>query len=169
MVIQDYIFYDTAAFGNAAATEHTLFQVARGGDATHTEAFTNMEGAGALPAGNDFELHKIGVVVDYNTVVADLPKLCVGSFLELIILNKTVFKAPLAKFIDRSAWGGFYSQAAAADEAAIGLLGDGYTFRKTIPLKGGWSFRVRVYQGLALAAANSNLKVNLEGLLTTPN
>lgn len=158
--------YDTAPFGASASVTNELFQVAQGGDATHTKSFTNSRGAGQLPVLEKMMVERIKVIIDYNTVLADIPKIQVGSYLEFIVNNKTVLLARLAEFFANSSYGGHYSQAAAADEAAIALNGDGYELKIPILIPGGTQFKVNVFQGTALAGANSNLIVSLNGILT---
>lgn len=160
-----FVLYDTAPFGASAGTEHVLFQVSQGSDSTHTEAYTNSRGAGQLPTEEKMLVERIHVIVDHNTAIADVPKIFNASFLEIRVSDKTIFKAPLAMLSSFNAYGGHYSQAAAADEAVIGLIGVGYELKIPILIPGGVSFRIRVYQGTAVTAA-SNLKVALEGTLT---
>ncbi len=161
-----WTMYDTAPFGASASVTNELFQVAQGGDATHTKSYTNSRGAGQLPVLEKMMVENIKVIYDYNTVLADIPKIQVGSYLEFIVNNKTVLLARLAEFIAHSAYGGHYSQAAAADEAVIGLKGDGYELKIPILIPGGTQFKVNVFQGTALAGASSNLVVALVGTLT---
>lgn len=163
----DFVLYDTVAFGTVAATETILFQVARGSDATHNEAFTNSRGAGALPSGEDFQLNWLGLAVDYNTVLADIPKLYLASFFELRVNDITVLQLPLVMIASNSGYGGHYTQAAAADEAVIGIMGDGFMLNKPIHIGGGVSFKPRIVQGTALAAGSSNMKLLLRGVLKT--
>jgi hypothetical protein len=161
----DFTLYDTAVFGATANTLHELFQVAQGADATHTKSFTNSRGAGSLPVTEQFVVTRVKVLYDHNTVTADVPKFHPGSYLEFILNNQTILIAPLAEFIANSGYGGHYSQAAAADEAVIGLLGDGYVLTKPIVIKGGTAFKVQLFQSLAVTAA-SNMKAALDGILT---
>lgn len=160
-----YDIYDTAVFGAAAATTFDLFQVPQGADATHTESFTNARGSGQFPVKENFLIDWIGVIYDYNTVLADIPKIQVGSFLKVIVNNFEILKAPLARFIANSAYGGHYSQAAAADEAVIGLIGNGYFLDIPILIPGGTQFKVQLFQNLAITAA-SNMKTVLCGKLS---
>lgn len=165
----DYVLYDTAVFTNVANTEQVLFQVAQGGDATHTESFTNMRGSGALPQEEAFACIRIGVTVDFDTAgEEDYTTVWRGSFLEVRVSDKTVLKAPLALFSAANMYGGHYSQAAAANNAVIGLQGDGLKLDIPITIKGGTAFRVRVVQANATSAASKNMKVWLRGTLTTP-
>lgn len=159
----DFVLYDTAPFANAANTDLTLFQVPRGGDATHNEQYTNMRGAGTLPANEQFDVSWIGLIIDHNTLIADIPKIQVASFFEFIYMDKSILKLPLAMIIAASAYGGFYTQAAAADEAAIGLLGNGLSLNLPIVIKGGDAFRARVYQGTALSGT-VNFKLAFRGI-----
>lgn len=166
----DYVIYDTAVFGTVANFENVLFQVSQGSDATHTENFTNARGAGTFPQEESFLVKHIGVVADFNTATPeDYQLMWYASFLELRVSDKTLLKAPLHWFAHRNAYQGHYSQAAAADNALIGLMGDGYMLENPISIKGGTSFRVRVVQGTALSAVSKNVKVNMRGLLSIPN
>ncbi len=159
--------YDTAVFGVAANTEHVLFQVTQGADATHTEAFTNMRGNGSLPQQESFTIQRIKFIVDCILAAADIPKVFNGSFLELRISDETVFKAPLVMCLAHSHWGGAVNLAVAADKVAAGIEGNGYYLELPIELPGGTSFRVRVVQTLATAGASMNMKVVLDGKLKT--
>lgn len=160
-----YILYDTAAFSTVANTEFQLFKTAQGADATHSEAFTNMRASGILPNEEKMIIQKIHLIPDFNTVTADMHKLFLSTFIEIKVSDKTMLKAPAALFVSQAAYGGFYTQAAAANEYLVGLLGDGFDLKKEIPLPGGVSFYVRVVQGTALSTT-CNLKVALEGIYT---
>ena len=162
-----YVVYDTAVLTNAVS-DQVLFQVPQGGDATHTESFTNARGAGQFPTGESFSIKKISIFPDVKLVVADEANFILNSFIEIRVSDLTVFKCPLQLCIDRAAFGGAYTQAAAATEAAIGLIGDGYRLENEIDINGGVSFRVRVYGGTALSATGRNVKVALHGVLTLP-
>lgn len=163
--------FDTAPFGTTANTENLLFKVARGADSTHTESFTNMRGAGQLPATEKFVVRRISAVVDYNITQADVPKWFLASFLDFRVLDRTVFFAPLALLADASGYGGSDTTTAGANGNRVGLLGDGYAFPDPafyLTLLGGESWYVRVVQGTALAAGSSNIKIVLHGVLTIP-
>lgn len=162
-----YFLYDTAVFGTTAGTEHVLFQVAQGGDATHTEDFTNSRGAGSLPSEERFVCDRIGVFVDAAIADAEVEKVFTGSFLEIRVADKSVFKAPLKVCAGYGGWSGHFTQATAANRALIGPA-QGYCHLDIpIEIPGGTAFRVRVYQKTALAAA-ANVKVVLGGVLSTP-
>ena len=164
----DYILYDTAVFGTVANFESVLFQVAQGADVTHVESFTNMRGAGALPQEEAFKCNWLGVTVDFtSTLPQDYKAMWLASFLEFRLSDKTVLKIPLAAAAAYSAFSGHYSQAAAADNAAVSLMGNGYTLDIPIEISGGTAFRVRVVQGTVLSAASKNVKILLGGILTT--
>ena len=163
----DYVLYDTAVFGATANNESVLFQVAQGGDATHTESFTNMRGAGQLPQAEAFSVEWIGVNPDHALVEADIEAIWRGSFLEIRVADLTVLKAPLRLFADQADYQGHFAQAAAANRVIIGLRGEGYALTKPISIPGGTYFRVRVVQGPAVTAG-SNMKVNMRGTLTIP-
>lgn len=163
-----YVLYDTAVFGTTALFENTLFQVAQGGDSTHTESFTNSRGAGQLPANESFKIKRILATIDVNGVVADSQNTFIGSFVDIIVNNRSLFKAPLTLVAARNGFGGMYTQAAAANESLIGLMGEGYTLEIPIMIDKGSAFKVRVVQGVALSAASQNVKLSLDGILNTP-
>lgn len=160
-----FVLYDTAPFGATAGTDHVLFQVSQGADSTHTEAYTNSRGAGQLPTEEKFLLKRLHAIIDHNTALADIPKIFNASYFELRVSDKIVFKCPLAMLSSKNSYGGHYTQAAAADEAVIGLDGEGYELEIPIEIQGGVSFRPKVYQGTAVTAS-SNIKIVLEGTLT---
>lgn len=165
----DYVLYDTAAFGNAANTEHLLFQVAQGGDATHTESFTNSRGAGQIPNEETMVIEEIAVTVVTNQATpSDYQNVWIASFLEIKIADFSWGKFPLALLARANSYGGHYSQAAAADDAMIGLQGKGLQLKRPITLKGGTSFKVRVFQGTALGGASRNVLISLIGVLNMP-
>lgn len=164
----DYLFYDTAAFGNTANTVHTLFQVANGADSTHNDSFTNMSGSGAFPQSEDFTLQWLGAAIDYNGSAADIQNTFIANVFTLEVANKQLLKLPLFMLATNSAFGGHYSQAAAADEAIIGLSGNGYSLRKNILIPKGTGFRVIVTQVTALSGANKNVKILMGGIRNIP-
>ncbi len=164
-----YWLYDTAVFGNVANFDSDLFRTAQGADSVHSESFTNSRGSGSLPNEESFVCDWIGVTADFNTAAPeDYQVMWLGSFLEIRIGDKTMLKAPLHIFANRNSYNGAYTLAVAADNSLIGLEGDGYHLDKPIAIPGGTSFRVRVFQALALSAANKNVKVELGGILTLP-
>lgn len=162
-----YQLYDTAIFSTALAGEQQLFGVAQGADATHTKAFTNSRGAGSLPQGEKFVIDRIGVYLDENNLLpADLVNVWRQSYLEIRVQDLTYWLSPLRPLAYQNAWGGHYSQTAAANGAAIGLLGEGYELDVPIVVPGGSSFKVIVNQGTVLATATQQLKVTLDGILS---
>lgn len=164
----DYIYYDTAVFGTVANTTHVLFQTANGATSTANDAFTNMSGSGSFPQSEDFSIQWLGVAIDYNGVTADYQNTFYGNVFTIEVANKMLFRVPLFVLAYRSAYGGHYSQTAAADESAIGLAGDGYSLRKPIFIPKGTGFRVSILQATALSAANRNVKVLMGGIRTMP-
>lgn len=164
-----YYLYDTAILSTVVNTEFQLFKVPQGGDATHTENFTNMRGAGSLPTEEKFIIDWVGVIIDYDTVIGDIRKMWLKSFLEIRVNDKSVLKAPLIMFSNQNMYGGHYTQAAAADQYAVGPMGDGMELDKKIEIPGGTSFFIRLFQGTALSAATCNTKVVLGGVYTLPN
>ena len=164
-----YILWDTAILGTVALFEQSLFQVAQGGDAVHTRSFTNSRGSGQLPTNENFLIKHIGVSLDANLAIADYINVWPLSFLEIRVNDETLFQAPLRMLAESNAFGGHYSQAAAADEALIGLEGTGYDLEIPIEIEGGTAFRVNVLQGTALAVASVPLRVALCGTLNRAN
>lgn len=163
MADYDYILFDTAPFGNVANNEMILFQTPQGSDATHTEAFTNMRGAGSLSQGESFKVNKISVMLDFIGIAVDLQSVWIGNFLELRVSDKTVFKSPLPPLANSSFYSGVNNQTAAANFAEFGPVGDGYELAIPIVIPGGTLFRVRVFQVTALSAVSRNMKVLLHG------
>jgi len=161
-VTLSYILYDTVVYGATANAESILFQTISGADATHNEQFTNARGAGVLPQTEDFIIKKISAVVDKALAKADLVPLFNGSILEIRITDFTVIKAPMALFIDATAFSGAVLEAAAVDTIAAGLMGDGYELAHPIHLPGATPFKVRVLQGPAVTAG-TNVKIALHG------
>lgn len=163
----DYVLYDTAVFTNAA-NDLLLFQVAQGADATHTEQFTNAFFAGSLPSNVSFDIERIVVFPDYAVPDADVSKIWTASFMELKINDMTWLKLPLALCAGSAAYGGSDTTTAAANAQHVGLLGNGYVLTNKIVIPDGTPFKVRVVQTVALAAASSNIKVCLDGMLHRP-
>lgn len=162
-----YALYDTYVFG-AAASNGRLFQVAEGGDATHTTAFTNSRGAGVIPQNEKFQIKHIYAIEDYVPLIANRANITIASWLELIVSNKSVLKIPLILAWYSNSYGGHFTQAAAADLAVIGRLGYGFDVsEQPIPINGGEQFTLIVNQGTAVAAA-SNVKFVLDGVLSIP-
>lgn len=162
-----YPLFDTVVLGTAADTLHTLFQVSEGADSVHTAQFTNMRGAGILPQEERFVIRKIHAIVQGEVAEADLPLLFQGNYLEVVINNDTLFRAPLHLCSSHNAYGGAVNQAAAANNLAIGMMGMGLDINPTISLQGGRNFKVRVYQESALSVTE-NMLIVLEGVLTLP-
>lgn len=159
-----YTLFDTAIFTTALAGEQALFQVAQGGDAVHTKAFTNMRGAGSLPNNESFNVKKIGVYQDFlNLVFADLLNIWLLSYLELRVNDESVLQIPLRAAAQYNGFGGHYSQAAAANGALGGLSNDGYALEFPVMIKGGVSWRVNVNQGVVTTVANIPVRVLLHG------
>lgn len=163
----DYCLYDTIPFSNAA-TDQLAFQVAQGADNTHTEQFCNSFFAGALPAGVGFDINRIVIFPDYAVPEGDIGKIWQASFVEIKVNDQTLFKAPMALCAGSAAFGGADATTAAASQNHVGLMGNGYTFDHPIVLPSGIPFKVRLVQTIALAAANSYIKVVLDGILHKP-
>ena len=90
------------------------------------------------------------------------------SFLEVKVGDRTYLKAPLQLFAASQGFQGHYTQGTASDACMMSLKGEGFKLDPSIKIPGGTKFRVRVYQGTALSAANKSVKVCLIGLLTRP-
>ena len=163
-----YPLFDTAAFGTTGGAEFTLFQVAQGTTATATESFTNMRGTGVLPNPESFTLHKIRIFPDYAVTRTDVSAIWRGSYLQLRVNDQIRLHIPTALCASNAAYSGTDTTTAGANQNAVGLLGDGYELKVPVEIPGGTVFRVRLVQGAALSAANSFIKVVLDGLLTTP-
>lgn len=159
-----HVLYDTAPIGTTANAVHTLYQTSQGGDATHDKQFTNMRGAGALPTSEMMTVFNVGITLDEDTIQADLELLFYSSRLELFIKDRSIFRLPLAWCARGMAWSGAYTLAVAADDAHLGIVGDGYELREPVTIDGGDVFRVEIIQGGALSAAMSVI-VGLEGML----
>ena len=163
----EYVLYDTYVFG-AAASSGRLFQNAEGSDATHVTSFTNSRGAGIIPQSEKFVVQKLFAVVDFVPLIANITKLTVASWVELLVANRSLLKIPLAFLIAHSSYSGQAFQAVAADLANVGMEGDGYDFgAHPIQIDGGTQFVLSVNQGTAVAAA-SNVKFCLQGTLSIP-
>src|SRR5574342_1343053 len=155
-----YTLYDTAIFG-AAAGEINLFQVRENQDATHGETITNMCGPGFLPLGEKFTINQIDVFPETVLAEADLWSFLLLSLFELRVSDKTRLKVPLLMVVGRAGWGGADATTAAAAQAHVGPIGNGYSLQEIpIAIEGGEPFRVRIWQGTATAAAR-NIKVCL--------
>lgn len=164
----NYVLYDTAEFGVSADAEHVLFQVAQGADSTHNEKFTNSRGSGVLPNQESFLLKGLRVFADYDVPEADVKKIWRDSYIEIRVADRTLFKAPLTLVASHNSFGGVVNQANAADGAIVGIHGKGFMFDIPIKIDGGKAFKVNIYQGTALASANSSIKVCLIGNLNMP-
>lgn len=160
-----YHLYDTIPLGTAADTTFTLFQVAQGGDSTHTKQFTNSRGAGQLPQNEAFRIRKLSVVQWGQVAEADIPLLYDGCYVEIRYSDEVIFSSPLAVLIDNNAYSGVLAQAAAANRPLVGRTGNGYLMNPTFDIIGGTAFRVDVFQDNALSAAE-NLWFIMEGILT---
>lgn len=167
-MILSYGLYDTADFGTSANTEHTLFQNAQGSSSTQTKSKTNMRGSGSLPSNESFTIEEIHISSDFNLTAADYQNMWIDSYIEVRISDDTVLLLPLKNCASMNAFSGTYTQASAADEAVIGLMGNGLKLSNPITINGGESFRVSLYQGTALSAATGSVKCVLYGTLDRP-
>lgn len=162
-----YVLYDTATFATTAPTNHLLFQVGEGVDASHPESITNMRGNASLPTEEKFTLYRIHVWNEQELGEADLFDLTDQALLELRVSDKTLLKIPLRLAISHAGFGGHFTQATAANRVAIGNEGNGFELQTPIELPGGTRFAVRVYQDKAFTST-CRVKVALEGILSMP-
>lgn len=163
-----YPLYDTVDFGNAANVETSLFTQAVGSSGKG-KTITNMRGDGQLPSNESFTIQKIGFMVDDALALADYEAMWNLSYIEMLYNQVQVLIAPLKIFCMRNSFGGHFELSAAAAQELIGLEGDGYELPLEFLIKGGNQFRVNVFQGTALSAANLGMKVVLFGILDTGN
>jgi len=164
-----YTLYDTIVFGTSAQNDQALFQVPQGGDTTHTKSFTNMRGAGALPAQEKFDIDKVGVYCDFNNLVpADLINMWIGNYLEIRVADNSALFIPLRAAAQYNAYAGHYSQGTAANGTMGGLVGDGYVLDYPIHVEGGVAMRVNVPQITALSVASVPVRILLHGILDRP-
>lgn len=161
-----YVFFDTLSTGTAAF-DTLLFQVAQGGDSTHTEDYTNSKGAGSFPAGQKFTVKKISVAFDPAITPADLSKIAIGSFIQLRVNDQVLFWSPLSYVFGKSGYQGFSNQAAAATLAAAGVISEGFDFETPVEIAGGVSFAVRIKTTQA-TAASTKLVCSMRGVFTMP-
>lgn len=166
-VDRHYILWDTIVLGTVPNAESILFQVAQGGDATHTENFTNSRGAGVLPGEEKFLIKRIHLIVDSDILPADIKVWTFGSFLELKVNDKTEIKLPAQLCVSQSAYQGHFVTAT-LEKAAVGQIGDGFEIDNPIVVPGATPWRVRFVQGTVLAVGSKNLRCGLEGILTSP-
>lgn len=160
--------FDTWQPGTTAYATADLFQVAQGGDSAHNERFTNMRGAGQLPAGEKFEVRKIALMLDENLTEADLAEDLFGALIEIKIKDKLVFSCPARRLFAYSDYAGHFTQATAASRTLIGPSGQPFTLDIPLTIPGGTRFVVRAVQGTALAETR-DIKVILEGVLSLPD
>lgn len=164
----DYNFaiYDTAVLGTTAKTVHTMFQVAVSQSATADRFYTNMRGNGIFPNQENFLIKKLFVFPDANFNEDDRENYFLNSYLSIIYKDQLVLSVPSRLAVGRASYGGHFTQGTAADEALIGLEGDGYMLELPLLIEGGNSFKVEYGQGVAMSAGSQNIKVVLDGRLT---
>lgn len=161
-----FVLYDHAPLGNAANITHVLFQTAAGADATHTPGYTNSRGAGQLPQNEKFMVERLSCSIDVNGLVADAINTWVQGVVRIRVSDEVVFEAPLRECVGKTSFSGMYTQASAAEENAVGLMGDGYELRIPLVIPGGTAFRVEIFQTTALSTTAQNMCVSLHGTLT---
>lgn len=168
MAVYHTTLFDTWQPAAVAGAEAILFQTPRGGDAAHNDRFTNARGAGQLPADESFECRRVGVMYDEELLQVDADTNVFGALLELRLKDKVVLSAPVRRCVTHSAWGGHFTQAAAATINEAGQIGEGFALDIPVVIPGGARFDVRLVQGAAFAAAQ-DFKLILEGYLTVPD
>lgn len=161
-----YPMYDTAFFTNAAGGISTLFSNPQGSNSTLTKSVTNSRGAGQFPQNEAFAADWLGIFLDEIPLVGDIQKVWVDSYLEFRVNDETVMLSPLRMLAALNAFGGHFGQAAAADLAAVGLMGNGLPLDIPIIIPGGTAFQVLVFQGTALSAAAQSVRFVMNGILT---
>lgn len=160
-----YVLYDSL-LTTAAKQDVLLFQVAQGADATHTESFTNMRGAGSLPAQESFTIQKIGVIVPPTIVAADFLAYFMNAFVQIRARDQVVAWVPLPLCLIASSWNGFSNLAAAGGLSAIGNLRDGFDLLDLpLVISGGEKFAARVVLNTAPTVV-ATLIIALIGKLT---
>jgi hypothetical protein len=163
-----YMLFDTAVFGAAAPTEFILFQSRQGSDGTHTETFTNSRGPGVMPQSESFKIEVVYVWPDFAPLEANVGTWFLASKLEVILADKLLLSLPLTVCLGQNRWGGADASTAAANQAHVSMDNGGFELLDhPITLPPGEVFKVRLLQGTA-AAASSNVKVGLQGILTLP-
>lgn len=161
-----YVLFDTQPTGTAAF-DAILFQNAQGADATHTEDFTNMRGAGSLPSSEKFTLNKLSVAFSPAITPADIIGVATASLIQVRLYDQVVLYLPLAFAFDESAYSGFNNLAAAAGLQVTGIFANGFMLDKPIEIPGGAKFAVRIKTTVA-TAASTKLIVGLNGTLSLP-
>ena len=162
--VLDFVLYDTWQPSTTASAEAVLFQTPQGGDSTHTEAFTNMMGAGSLPESLKFTVNQIRLEISPAATQANLRIIATESFLEFRVGGKDYVKAPISFFAGRANFAGQYTLETAADACMMGFVAEPHALQFPIVIPGGTAFRIRAVQGAALGAT-TNVKVLLVGNL----
>lgn len=162
-----YILYDTAAVPLAAAQNVILFQNGEGSAAAFVESVTNMRGSGSLPSSEKFVAQMLYCWPETELAEADLHTFWAGALIEIKVLDQTLLKIPARLALYSAAFGGHFTQVAAANRTAIGPEAYGYSLNPSIEIPGATRFSVRFYKNAA-AAGIINVKVALDGILTLP-
>lgn len=159
----DYVLYDTVTFGAAAPTELLAFQTI-----PTDEKLSNNRAPGAMQASESFDLQRVGAYADFAVLEANVGTWFNNAVFEIRVKNFTVFKCPLVMILAFETWAGMDASTTAANQAHIGISNPVYTFdTHPIILPPGQPFLVRILQGVA-AAATSNIKIILDGVLHLP-
>ena len=163
----DWILFDTAVFTTGPAGQIQLFQVPQGGDATHTEDFTNSLGAGSLPANQNFVIKGIAIYPELDIVEVEIKKVLARSYLEIVVADLVKLKAPLVYFAAPQQYSGFDNLTPAAGLMAVSYGGPLFEMVIPIAIPGGTPFKVNITQMIA-TAADEQVKCLLIGTLTRP-
>lgn len=163
----DWILYDTAPFTIAAAGQLPLYQIPQGGDAVHTEDFCNTPGAGSLPANQNFMIKAIAIYPEPSCLQVDIDLVFNRSYVEIIVADKVMLKAPMAYFAAPQSFGGSNGIVLAALATWVSYSGPLFEMVIPIPIPGGTPFRVNITQVVGISA-NTQVKCLLIGTLTRP-
>ena len=163
----DWIFYDTAVFTSGPAGQLQLFQIPQGGDTTHVENFTNSIGSGSLPANMSFIIRAIAIYAELDVLQLELPKIFNKSYLEIVISDKVMLKAPLAYFAAPQQYAGQFELASAALQQLVSWTGPLFELTIPIPIPGGTPFKINITQIVA-TTADEQVKCLLLGTLSRP-
>lgn len=162
MATIDFVLYDTVVFAAAVPTEFNAFQTL-----PTDKKLSNTRGPGAMPSSESFAIQRIWAYADFAPLEANVGTWFLNSLVEIIESNFTWLQIPLQNILALTEWAGMDASTIAANQAHIAVSNPPYVLDNPIQLLGGKPFTVRVTQGTAAAAA-SNVKIMLDGILTLP-
>lgn len=163
----DWVFFDTAIFTTGPAGQIQLFQIPQGGDSVHVEDFTNSIGSGSLPANMSFLIKAIAMYAELDIVEIEIKKVLARSYLEIVVADKVMLKAPLIYFAAPQGYAGYNNVTPAANLMAVSYVGPLFELVIPIPIPGGTPFKINVTQIVA-TAADEQVKLLMIGTLTRP-